>query len=57
MLLAIEMEKKDEDGHTRIFIDVVPCDDCIITRGSRAFVVCMSSQDANRFVEPKTSFR
>ncbi|CAF1402831.1 unnamed protein product [Rotaria magnacalcarata] len=48
MLLAIEKERKDEHGNTRIAVDVVPCDDCIIIRGSRAFIVCMSSEDANR---------
>ncbi|CAF3436915.1 unnamed protein product, partial [Rotaria socialis] len=48
MLLAIEKERKDEYGNTRMAVDIVPCDDCIIIRGSRAFIVCMSSEDANR---------
>ncbi len=50
MLLAIEMERTDENGNTRIVVDVVPCDDRIILHGSRAFIVCMSSEDAHRFV-------
>jgi hypothetical protein len=50
MLLAVEMERMDVDGQMRKFVDVVPCDDCVIRRGSRAFIVCMSSDDANRCV-------
>ncbi|CAF3609272.1 unnamed protein product [Rotaria socialis] len=50
MLLAIEKERKDEYGNTRMAVDIVPCDDCIIIRGSRAFIVCMSSEDANRTI-------
>jgi hypothetical protein len=50
MLLAIEMKRTDENGNTRMFVDVIPCDYCIILPGSRAFIVCMSCEDANRFV-------
>ncbi|CAF1357543.1 unnamed protein product [Rotaria sordida] len=48
MLLAVEMRRTDEHGHMGLMVDVVPCDNCVITRGSRAFVVGISSEDANR---------
>jgi hypothetical protein len=50
MLLAVEMERTDEEGNTRMFVDIIPCDNCVILRGSRAFIVCMSSEDANRYI-------
>jgi hypothetical protein len=50
MLLAVEMERTDENGNTRMVLDVIPCDNCIILPGSHAFVVCLSSEVANRFV-------
>ena len=48
MLLAVEMKRTDEHGHMRMVVDVVPCDDCVIRPGCRAFVVGISSEDANR---------
>jgi hypothetical protein len=50
MLLAVEMNRTDENGNTRMVVNIVPCDNCVILRGSRAVIVCMSSEDANRFV-------
>lgn len=50
MLLAIEMERIDDDGNTRMIVDIIPCDTSIILQGCRAFMVCLSSEDANRFV-------
>ena len=50
MLIAVEMKRRDKDGNTRLVVDIVPCDDCIILGGSRAFIVCVSSEEANRFV-------
>ena len=50
MLLAVEMKRIDENGNTRMVVDIVPCDNCVIHHGSRAVIVCMSSEDANRSV-------
>lgn len=50
MLLAVEMERVDDDGNRRVVVDMIPCEKCIILSGSRAFLVCLSSEDANRFV-------
>ncbi len=50
MLLAVEIERTNEEGNTRMFVDIIPCDNCIILRGCRAFIVCMSSEDANRYI-------
>lgn len=50
MLLAIEVERSDKAGNNRIVVDVVPCDNCEVLPGSRAFLMCMSNEDANRFV-------
>lgn len=55
MLLAVEMERIDDDGNGRMVVDIIPCDTCVILPGSRAFMVCMSSEDANRFVRLKYS--
>ncbi|CAF2604171.1 unnamed protein product [Rotaria sp. Silwood2] len=49
MLLAVDMRQTDEHGHMRSIVDVVPCDECVIVRGCRAFVVGISSEDASRF--------
>lgn len=49
MLLAIEREEKDENGINRIVVDVVPCDSRIILQGTRAFIVSISSEQAQRF--------
>ncbi|CAF0949052.1 unnamed protein product [Adineta ricciae] len=48
MLLAVEMERTDENGNTRMVVGLIPCDDCVIRRGSRAFLVCLSNEEANR---------
>ena len=48
MLLAIEIEREDEYGNIQLIVDVVPSHNYIIHSGSRAFIVCSSSQDANR---------
>ena len=50
MLLAIEVARIDENGNHRIIVDVVPCDNCFVLPGSRAFLMCMSTDDVNRFV-------
>ena len=50
MLLAVEVERIDADGNSRIAVDVVPCDNCFVHSGSRAFLMCMSTDDVNRFV-------
>ena len=50
MLLAVEMERVDDEGNRRVVVDMIPCEKCIIRRRSRAFLVCLSSEDANRFV-------
>ncbi|CAF3689883.1 unnamed protein product [Adineta steineri] len=48
MLLAVEMERSDENDLARMIVNVIPCDNCIILPGSRAFIVCMSNEEANR---------
>ncbi|CAF4310849.1 unnamed protein product [Rotaria sp. Silwood2] len=48
MLLAVEIRRTDKHGNMQLIVGVVPCDDCIITRGCRAFVVGICSEDANR---------
>lgn len=50
MLLAVEVERVDADGSSRVVVDVVPCDNCFVHPGSRAFLMCMSTDDVNRFV-------
>ena len=50
MILAVEMTHTDENGSTRLIVEVAPKDNCIITSGTRAFMVCSSSEDAKRFV-------
>ncbi len=49
MILAVEMTHIDENGNTRMIVEVAPKDDCIILCGTRAFMVCSSSEDAKRF--------
>ncbi len=49
MILAVEMTHTDENGSARVFVEVAPKDDCIILCGTRAFMVCSSSEDAKRF--------
>jgi hypothetical protein len=48
MILAVEMKHTDENGNTRLIVEVAPKDDCIILCGTRAFMVCSSSEDAKR---------
>lgn len=48
MILAVEMKHTDENGNTRMIVDVAPKSDCIIQSGTRAFMVCSSSEDAKR---------
>ncbi|CAF1291373.1 unnamed protein product, partial [Didymodactylos carnosus] len=49
MLLAVEMKQFDaENGVHRTVVEVAPQDDCIILCGTRAFMVCSSSEDAKR---------
>lgn len=48
MLLAVETPQFDEDGNRRNIVDVVPCDDCFIQPDSRGFIMCLSSEDAQR---------
>ena len=48
MILAVEMTHKDENGNLRMLVEVAPKDDCIILSGTRAFMVCSSSEDAKR---------
>jgi len=50
MLLAVEMTHTDENGNTRMIVEVAPKDDCIILCGTRAFMVCSSSEDAKRLI-------
>jgi hypothetical protein len=33
-----------------MIVDVIPCDNYIISPKTRAFIVCMSYEDANRLV-------
>jgi len=49
MILAVEMTLTDENGNTRTVVEVAPKETCIITSGTRAFMVCSSSADAKRF--------
>ena len=49
MLLAIEIEQEDSNGMKRIIVDVVPCDDRLIEKGTRAFIVSISSEHAQRY--------
>jgi hypothetical protein len=51
MILAVEMTHTDENGSARVFVEVAPKDDCIILCGTRAFMVCSSSEDAKRLLE------
>ncbi|UJR26310.1 hypothetical protein I4U23_007648 [Adineta vaga] len=48
MILAVEMKHTDENGNTRMIVEVAPKDGCIILSGTRAFMVCSSSEDAKR---------
>jgi hypothetical protein len=48
MILAVEMKHTDENGSTRMIVEVAPKNDCIILCGTRAFMVCSSSEDAKR---------
>ena len=48
MILAVEMKHTDENGNTRMVVEVAPKNDCIIVCGTRAFMVCSSSDDAKR---------
>jgi hypothetical protein len=48
MILAVEMTHIDENGNTRMIVEVAPKDNCIILSGTRAFMVCSSSEDAKR---------
>ncbi|CAF1071465.1 unnamed protein product [Rotaria sp. Silwood1] len=48
MLLAVEIRRTDEHGHMRLIVDVVPCDNCVIVRGCRAFVVGICREDTSR---------
>ena len=48
MILAVEMNHTDENGINRMIVEVAPTDDCIILSGTRAFMVCSSSEDAKR---------
>ena len=48
MILAVEMNHTDGYGSTRMVVEVAPTPDCIITSGTRAFMVCSSSEDAKR---------
>ena len=48
MLLAVEMKHTDENGNTRMIVEVAPKNDCIIVQGTRAFMVCSCSEDAKR---------
>ncbi|CAF1022054.1 unnamed protein product, partial [Didymodactylos carnosus] len=49
MLLAVEMKQIDaESGLHRTVVEVAPQDNCIILCGTRAFMVCSSSEDAKR---------
>jgi hypothetical protein len=50
MVLAVEMTHIDENGNTRMIVEVAPKDDCIILCGTRAFMVCSSSEDAKRLI-------
>jgi hypothetical protein len=50
MILAVEMKHTDENGNTRMVVEVAPKNDCIIQCGTRAFMVCNSSEDAKRSV-------
>ena len=49
MILAVEMKHTDENGNTRLVVEVAPKNDCIIQHGTRAFMVCSSSEDAKRY--------
>ncbi|CAF4352276.1 unnamed protein product, partial [Rotaria sp. Silwood2] len=48
MILAVEMKHTDENGNTRMIVEVAPKSDCTIICGTRAFMVCSSSEDAKR---------
>ncbi|CAF4751829.1 unnamed protein product, partial [Rotaria magnacalcarata] len=48
MMLAVEMKHTDENGNTRMIVDVAPKADCTIIYGTRAFIVCSSSDDSKR---------
>ena len=48
MILAVEMRHIDENGNPRMIVEVAPKNDCIIQYGTRAFMVCSSSEDAKR---------
>ncbi|CAM2707141.1 unnamed protein product [Rotaria socialis] len=48
MMLAVEMKHTDENGNTRMIVDVAPRTDCTIVHGTRAFIVCSSSNDSKR---------
>lgn len=48
MMLAVEMKHTDENGNTRMVVEVAPKSDCILVCGTRAFIVCSSSEDAKR---------
>ncbi|CAF3523617.1 unnamed protein product [Rotaria sordida] len=48
MILAVEMKHTDENGNTRMIVEVAPRSDCTIICGTRAFMVCSSSEDAKR---------
>lgn len=48
MILAVEMRHIDDTGNRRMIVEVAPKDNCIILCGTRAFMVCSSSEDAKR---------
>lgn len=50
MLLAVEIERTDDDRNTRMVVEMVSCDRSRILPGSRAFIVCLSGEDASWFV-------
>jgi hypothetical protein len=55
MILAVEMKHTDENGSMRLVVEVAPKNDCIILPGTRAFMVCSSSEDAKRLFKIKTN--
>ncbi|CAF4579647.1 unnamed protein product [Rotaria sp. Silwood1] len=55
MLLAVEIRRTDEHGHMRLIVDVVPCDNCVIVRGCRAFVVGICREDTSRLPQDDVS--
>lgn len=51
MILAVEMTHIDDTGNKRLIVEVAPKNDCIILCGTRAFMVCSSSEDAKRLIK------